>query len=58
MSSSWNYTRLANDYKKGLEPLGLYKTSMNESLLSPSLFVLYVVDIEAFDISESLLASS
>jgi hypothetical protein len=46
MSSSWNYMRLANDYKKGLEPLGLYKTSMNESLLSPSLFISYIVDIE------------
>src|SRR3979490_2022377 len=37
MSSSWNYTRLADDCKKGLEPLGLCKTSMNESLLSPFL---------------------
>ena len=49
MSSSWNYMRLANDYKKGLEPLELYKTSINESLLSPSLFVLYVIDIETLD---------
>src|ERR1700730_15629578 len=51
MLFSQNYMRLANDYKKGLEPLGLYKTSINETLLSPSLFVSYV-DIATLDASE------
>jgi hypothetical protein len=32
MSSSWNYTRPADDCKKGLEPLGLCKASMNDRL--------------------------
>ena len=54
MSSSWNYTRPADDCKKGLEPLGLYKASINESLLASTPDLFRMSSIETSDASECI----